>query len=148
MINYTLETHKDFVARGIINPYSRRQKHLAALHICPAKKDGYCDCGCGEKLTGRQQRWATKDCSAKVYRLYNILQSNAKEIKHILREQDGACCKNCGIMENERVQDELVQLQVDHIHPIHKGGGGMGLWNFQLLCVSCHKEKTKQDIKK
>lgn len=145
---YDLVKWKEFVKRKILNPYSRRQPKLKAHHLTPKKNDGYCDCGCWKKLQGRQSRWATKECSTATYKLYNILQSSSKDIKPLLREQDGACCKKCGIMENQYVWGEITSLEVDHVLPICKGGGGMGLWNFQLLCNSCHKEKTKIDVKK
>jgi hypothetical protein len=35
--------------------------------------------------------------------------------------------------------------QVDHIQPIFKGGVGLGLRNIQVLCVPCHKAKTKRE---
>lgn len=38
------------------------------------------------------------------------------------------------------------RLQVDHIIPLHKGGDGVGLHNVQVLCIDCHKEKTKEDL--
>lgn len=34
-------------------------------------------------------------------------------------------------------------IQVDHIHPIFRGGSGIGLHNIQVLCIDCHKEKTR-----
>ena len=35
--------------------------------------------------------------------------------------------------------------QTDHIVPIHKGGKGIDPANLQVLCVPCHKSKTKYD---
>lgn len=145
---YDLTKWKELVKRKIVNPYSRRQPKLTAHHITPKKNDGYCDCLCGRKLKGRQSRWATKECSQSTYKLYDILQSQSKVIKPLLREQDGACCRSCGIMENTFVLGEVTDLEVDHILAICKGGGGLGLWNFQLLCKDCHKDKTKIDIQK
>lgn len=37
--------------------------------------------------------------------------------------------------------------QVDHIIPVHKGGAGCGVENVQVLCVQCHKDKTREDYK-
>lgn len=38
--------------------------------------------------------------------------------------------------------------EVDHIVPIYKGGQSLGLDNHQAICYTCHKAKTKQDLKK
>lgn len=38
-------------------------------------------------------------------------------------------------------------FQTDHIIPIHKGGAGIEPCNLQTICVECHKEKTKEDLK-
>lgn len=35
--------------------------------------------------------------------------------------------------------------QTDHIIPVHKGGAGIDPKNLQVLCVPCHKRKTKED---
>ena len=35
--------------------------------------------------------------------------------------------------------------EVDHIHPISKGGALLDAENFQSLCKSCHTLKTHQD---
>jgi hypothetical protein len=37
------------------------------------------------------------------------------------------------------------ETQVDHIHPIFKGGDGIGLKNIQVLCRECHKRKTVEE---
>lgn len=37
--------------------------------------------------------------------------------------------------------------QTDHIIPVHKGGKGIDPKNLQVLCVPCHKRKTKEDLK-
>ncbi|MCB1713230.1 MAG: HNH endonuclease, partial [Candidatus Riesia sp.] len=34
---------------------------------------------------------------------------------------------------------------MDHIIPVHRGGGSCGLWNLQTLCLPCHKKKTAED---
>lgn len=36
----------------------------------------------------------------------------------------------------------------DHIKPVKEGGGTCGLDNFRCLCISCHKEVTKNSYKK
>lgn len=45
-------------------------------------------------------------------------------------------CARCG---------SIVDLQTDHIVPLHKGG--TNAWgNLQSLCVSCHQIKTCKDM--
>ena len=145
---YDLQQWKAFVKSKKIDPYSRRQPKLKDHHITPKKNDGYCDCGCWKKLEGRQSRWATKECSNSTWQLYNILQSSAKDIRPLLKERDGYFCKHCCLDGRAFDWTDTPTLQVDHILPVCKGGGGMGLWNFQFICKDCHKDKTKIDIQK
>jgi 5-methylcytosine-specific restriction endonuclease McrA len=35
--------------------------------------------------------------------------------------------------------------EIDHIHPISKGGAALGLDNHQAICYTCHKAKTSVD---
>lgn len=44
------------------------------------------------------------------------------------------------------VKNKERQIEVDHIIPIALGGQALGLDNHQVICKSCHKEKTKQDL--
>jgi 5-methylcytosine-specific restriction endonuclease McrA len=61
-------------------------------------------------------------------------------------------CNKCGItLEEIKEQDPMASygyLEVDHIVPIALGGDMWEDSNLQVLCRSCHKEKTKQDMKK
>ena len=52
----------------------------------------------------------------------------------------------CGVFCDE-IDEETYETtwHADHIIPVHKGGGGTGLWNFQTLCIPCHKIKTLKD---
>lgn len=38
--------------------------------------------------------------------------------------------------------------EVDHITPIYKGGECLGHGNHQVICYTCHKEKTSKDLSK
>ena len=42
--------------------------------------------------------------------------------------------------------DEYCQFQLDHIIAVALGGDNWNLKNLQLLCIKCHKKKTKQDM--
>ena len=49
-------------------------------------------------------------------------------IRREVLERDGYRCRSCG---------RRGLLQVDHILPLHRGGGDAAA-NLQLLCVRCH----------
>lgn len=65
--------------------------------------------------------------------------------------------KKLGIVWNYRVPDNIRQYhrelkdnrepEIDHIIPIALNGMAIGFDNIQILCYSCHKEKTKIDIR-
>lgn len=55
----------------------------------------------------------------------------------LLRENH--TCQKCGCKEN---------LEVDHIIAICNGGEEWDEENLQVLCNSCHKLKTKEDLKR
>jgi len=38
-----------------------------------------------------------------------------------------------------------VKPEIDHIHPVSKGGTALGLDNHQAICYTCHKAKTSVD---
>lgn len=118
---------------------SRRQTGRFRMEtIFPAKKDGICDCGCGQKLTGRQRRWASKDCEKFTVSVYWIFYGDVDLVKSLLFRLHGNACYCCG--------EVTWNLHLDHIIPVFKGGGGCWISNFQLLCVDCHKAKTKVDV--
>lgn len=54
-----------------------------------------------------------------------------------IRERDGFKCKHCGIA--------VRRGEVDHIIPL-KDGGSEDDNNCQLLCTSCHADKTNRDM--
>ncbi len=53
--------------------------------------------------------------------------------------RDGAKCRHCGHNKSEH-------LSIDHIIPRSLGGKDY-VENLQILCLRCHRKKTKQDIK-
>lgn len=123
--------------RGALQAHVRFQAYATIPDFFeqPAPKE--CTCGCGLPLTGRRRRWATDECADFGLVVMSILKCDADLIRRYLIEQHGEGCKHCGVTGEP--------LQVDHIIPVHQGGGGRWLDNYQLLCVDCHKIKTKQD---
>lgn len=48
----------------------------------------------------------------------------------------------------ERYQKRSSWWDMDHIVPVHRGGGDCGLDNLQTLCVLCHAKKTAEGARK
>lgn len=127
---------------GEINKFARHQPQFKYHDYLPTRSDGTCSCGCGVELTGRKTRWASKGCMDKSYHEYAIIKGNVSIIRMYLFEIKKGFCESCG----QNCKD--IEWEADHILPVYKGGGGCDITGFQLLCIDCHKEKTKQDLKR
>ena len=117
-----------------MNAFLRYQKGMVLADFYPSQ-DGYCACGCGRKLTGRQTRWASRECNDRAYEEFAILKGGTSTVRKALFERDLGFCHNCGVYDEN--------WEADHIIPVSQGGGACGLDNYQTLCPDCHKEKTK-----
>jgi hypothetical protein len=115
----------------------RYQKGLSLNELFP-KIDGLCACGCNTPLTGRQSKWASRECNDKLYNQFAILKGNTSAIRKALFEIEGGFCRSCGVFDE--------YWEADHIIPVHRGGGWCGLENFQTLCPYCHYIKTQNQI--
>jgi len=71
-------------------------------------------------------------------RLFNRYQ---KQYKYI--QQDKKCCGINGVCTHTSGEVNIGELQADHILEYSKGGTTT-LDNLQMLCINCHKEKTKE----
>ena len=78
------------------DPFKRIQvrSNMSLLQLFPKKRDGYCDCGCGQSLAGRQTRWARPECSEFVWYVYAIIAGRREEIRRCLRAYYGRCCSS------------------------------------------------------
>lgn len=123
-------------AYGYIDKFKRRQSCLILEDLFPTKL-GVCACGCNTPLTGRQRRWAGEEHSSGANRVFQVITGNTEYIRWLLFEVEQGYCRHCGV----QTQD----WEADHIVPVHQGGGGCDITNFQTLCQGCHKKKTKQD---
>ena len=121
-----------------INRYSRYQKSFHMGIMFPDKKDGLCGCGCGRPLPPRKKRWYSKQCQLECHIRASIIKGDSQMIRRLLFILDEGFCRACGVYDEN--------WQADHILPVHKGGGGSGLENYQTLCVECHKAKTYKDV--
>ena len=76
--------------------------------------------------------------------LCNLVGKSLKEDRAYLTEQEkeqiiqdhDSCCVLCNCKSNK--------LQIDHIIPLGNGGTN-DFDNLQLICIDCHKEKTKEE---
>lgn len=119
--------------RDMLDHWSRYQRGLVLEQLYPSL-EGRCACGCGEQLTGRKRRWASNACSTSAYIRFSIIKGNGRIIREQLFVRDGGFCCCCGAFDEN--------WQADHAWPIHNGGGGCELANFQTLCPECHKQKS------
>lgn len=117
----------------MINTYSRYQKGLVMKHLFP-QVSGVCACGCNRELPPNRKKWFSDDCQKKAYIKFSIIKGDSKIIRQLLFQKHHGFCNNCGVYDEN--------WQADHIHPVHAGGGGCLLDNFQTLCTNCHIEKT------
>jgi len=124
-----------------INNYQRYQNNYSITDMFPAVsgKCGYCEA----ELTGRKRRWCSEECNSTALNLWWVVKGNTQIVRFLLYdENDKIYCRGCGL------DLYLETWHADHIIPVHKGGGGCTIDNFQPLYVHCHKEKTKLDLKK
>lgn len=121
----------------MIDKFSRYQPGLTLIQMFP-QNGMVCSCGCGVQLTGKKKRWASMLCSNKAYAEFSIFKGNSSAIRKALFAIDKGFCRSCGAFDND--------WEADHIIPVHQGGGGCGIENYQTLCADCHKMKTKKDM--
>lgn len=111
-----------------------------------------CGCGCGAELTGRKRRWATDGCKYFAQAVWGIINGHSEIISSYLRLYNGTiACIECGLTDSYKEYKNglgVSAIHKDHIVPVFKGGGGCWLSNYQYLCDTCHKTKTKTDLKK
>ena len=120
-----------------IDTKKRHQVDLNMADMYPQLQNA-CACGCTKPLTGRRTKWASDTCRSESYYLFAIIKGNTGIIRHAVFERDLGVCNSCGTIDEK--------WEADHIIPVHQGGGGCSLDNFQTLCTKCHKAKTKRQL--
>lgn len=138
----------------------KRTNTVCSETIFPQPDKTICACGCQQKLSGRRRRWATEECARFARQVMGIMSGDSQLIRIIIGElYHYDTCFICGStgsqifkrhMNNEKgyEKESILTMHLDHIIPVHKGGGCTWLSNYQILCVPCHKKKTKQDLQK
>lgn len=124
-----------------INSLSRSQNTLSFATLFPPNEPGLCSCGCGKVLTGRKRRWASVQCTQFALNVWRIIDGQTDTIKYFLNLYYKGT-RRCNSCNKGRMRFEL-----DHKIPVHAGGGGCWLNNYQRLCKQCHKRKTAEDLK-
>lgn len=123
----------------ILNPFQRQCS--VSMTFLFKNENNKCACGCGKDLTGRQKRWASKECSDFAFAVFAIIGGYTNTLRNYRSIFIGGIeCEIC----NDIPQYEAVEL--DHIHPVKFGGGGGWLSNYQFKCKKCHREKTNKDF--
>lgn len=154
--------------------YKRKNTVFSDI-VLPQEDKTICACGCGQKLEGRRRRWATEKCQQFSRYVILILTGDSAWIRIIMSYLFTEKCCVCGITDREYTKgrggpdpvatktdpmermneiskqwDKIIyaeanKIHLDHIVPVHQGGGGCWLGNYQFLCVDCHKIKTKNE---
>lgn len=136
-----------------LDPFVRKN-HINIERAFPEKKDGHCDCGCGQKLEGRKRRWATDECSRFIFQIHSILTGRSEFIRYILNAVYDYRCGKCGRSEDDFPRKEAKNglwcspIHLEHTLAVQHGGGGCWLSNYTFMCVDCHKIKTRSEVNK
>lgn len=101
----------------------------------PKRDDGTCRCRCGQAVQVRQ--WASDDCEKGALFAYWYWKGDPTAIEWGLWRRDKGVCAAC---RTQVPGGRKGPWHGHHVVPVHKGGGRLGLTNFQTLCVPCHKE--------
>ncbi len=118
-----------------MNPRHDRGVKLATMFPSVEGQCGYC----GGSLSGRKRRWCSDICLKEALHRMWIRKGSVGYIRSRLFERDGGKCAGCGSFDEK--------WQADHIVAVVNGGGGCDLPGYQTLCPSCHKAKTKEDVR-
>lgn len=133
------EIYKRINDANVLNPYQRQC--TVSMNFLFENISGKCACGCGKELSGRQRKWATKECNDFAFAVFAIIsgyQSTLRQYRNIFI--GGYKCEICG-------EPEMYEpVELDHVYPVKFGGGGGWLSNYQFKCKKCHRDKTNKDF--
>ena len=121
-------------------------------------KDKQCpSCGLPKSKWNRRTDWTccSVDCTKNFWAEHDkSISWQGQRLKALKR--DNYTCQKCGIKYSKMYKDidgkeieyeDEGGLQLDHIIPVSIGGDSLELDNLQTLCVKCHINKTKEDMK-
>ena len=132
-----------------VNPFLRVQG-VSITNMFP-ENGNICACGCGAELNGRRKRWSSDKCKYFAQAVWGIINGYSEVISSYLKlYYSHVACIECGLTDEYKLMKNGLSyssIHKDHIIPVHKGGGGCWLSNYQYLCEEHHKIKTKKDLK-
>lgn len=123
------------------NRERNRRAYRAMRYVRKPKRHSHC-LWCRKRISVYRQataKYCSKKCSysatAKKHSLRYGGHSNSS-YRNLIIAFLGNCCIKC---------NSLDKLQVDHKIPRHLGGQNI-MENIQILCITCHKEKTSKEM--
>jgi len=151
----------------------RKDKGFKDLESLPKGPNGFPLCRFCRKETKPPQKAFCSDLCLHEFRI----RTNANYMRNEVFKRDRGICKKCGL-DTEKLRTLLLEVrhksedkylelikfyrtkfgfgfnlaehfyEVDHLVPVHAGGGSCGLDNLQLLCRVCHRNKTRMEQKR
>lgn len=98
---------------------------------------------CGEPIVENGKQNNRKHWHQKCADIWKIANNPTDARKHMFLREQGKC-ETC-----EFTSIKMIDFQVDHIVPLFEANGKLVYYtetNMQLLCKSCHADKTKIDM--
>lgn len=153
---------------SLTKSYRDRAYNLSSIRLPEGLKK--CCVWCLEPLTGMQRRWCMDDECIKAALAWARPQTE-HGLYFLLKKQDFKC-NHCSVSFKQYFDEAFpkrvgfvpysneihtymrkfrglvpyeIRPEVDHILAISLGGVALGLDNHQVLCMKCHKAKTKID---
>lgn len=145
--------------KPILYKLTKQQQQWLYNGCCPI-------CGLEKSKWKRRIDWrcCSTECTKKFSEVVVFIWQYFKEDAF---KRDNYQCVNCGFAPKRKEckskllndgsydyswidtdKPDISKLIGDHIIPIAVGGEEYDLDNIQTLCVKCHKEKTKEDMKR
>jgi 5-methylcytosine-specific restriction endonuclease McrA len=127
-------------------PRKSRVRTSVSHRVPPKPPSWFCDRGtcrfCGEPIIENGKVNGRKHWHQPCADIWKIMNNPADARTHVTRRENFTC-QDCGWHHPNG------QFEVDHVEPLYEANGDPRYWqpgNLALLCVDCHKSKTKQDM--
>ena len=119
--------------------YSRKCLNRNVYNSIQQPENNLCYCGC-EKTRKGKGKFASQECARIFYDTSNMIANQGELLYSFLVATRGNGCESCAVVP------DFGRLEIDHIKEVAEGGGICWIDNYQLLCSSCHKAKTKKFV--